>query len=86
MVRTPGIGHLDNDGFTQVTHRKPRRVIAGKRVMAHDDTCKVKGVARRVAVFVGRMQKNTTEDDLKSFLSTAVVGDCYCRKLPDKSK
>jgi hypothetical protein len=45
---------------------------------------KVKAVPRYITCFVGRLDKDTTEDDLCDYLAESGITDVKCRKLPDK--
>lgn len=84
VAKEPGYGETDQDGFTIVTTAKKTRVIAGMKSSA--EGCKVKGVAKRGAVFVGRLNKETTVEDLTAYLETSGISGAYCRKLSDVTK
>ena len=45
----------------------------------------VQGVPRRVTAFVGRLHKDTTEDDLRDLLVAAGIKDAQCKKLEAKN-
>ena len=45
---------------------------------------KVKAVPRYLVCFVGRLERDTTEDDLCNYLAEAGIKDAACRKLEDK--
>jgi len=45
---------------------------------------KVKSVPRRLTGFVGRLEKDTSEEDLCSYLDEVGIKDAQCPKLDDK--
>jgi len=45
---------------------------------------KVKSVPRRLTCFVGRLEKDTSEEDLCSYLDEVGIKDAQCHKLDDK--
>ena len=58
--------------------------LFGKKVS--DGNCLIKGVARRSAIFAGRLDKETTCESLLEFLKSNSIIDPFCRKLSDKDK
>ena len=46
---------------------------------------KVKAVPRWLVCFVGRLHRETTEEDLRNYLADAGIKDAFCRKLEDKN-
>jgi len=70
---------IDNDGYQQVQYRKPRPApLLGKKPAAETE---IKGVAKKMTVFVSRLEKSTTEEDLKNHLKKSGISNCYCKKL-----
>ena len=47
---------------------------------------KVKVVPRRITLFVGRLEKDTSPEDLADYLKDNGIDDCACKKLADTSK
>jgi len=75
----------NQDGFQTVSHKrkhrhKPAVKLIGKRA-ANDN---VKTVTRRLVCFVGRLQQDTSEEDLASYLADAGIADAKCTPIKPK--
>jgi len=75
----------DQDGFQTVSHkRKPRQKptveLIGKRAANES----VKTVTRRLVCFVGRLQHDTSEEDLADYLADAGIADVKCTRIKPK--
>jgi hypothetical protein len=83
----PATAPTDADGFTTVMRSgraKPqRKAVSGKRALVDG---KIKTVPRRFLVFVSRLHKDTTVDDLAEMLKECGIEECGCVKLSDKGK
>jgi len=69
----------NQDGFQTVSHKrkqrhKPAVKLIGKRAASDN----VKTVTRRLVCFVGRLEHNTSEDDLANYLADAGIADAKC--------
>jgi hypothetical protein len=81
--QSPGEG----DGFTLVSYKKVKspvknHTLCGTRALGSND--KVKALPRRLSLYVGRLQKDTTCEDLSEFLKDNGISDPICRKLAAK--
>ena len=79
---------LSNDDFTVVMKtRKPKiNTPASRRIVGtkSQDTGNVTGVPRRIAAFVGRLNIDTTVEDMEGLMSSAGIKDIKCNKLTSK--
>jgi len=78
-------GNLNRDQGEQyktVTYK--RRTIVGKKQVTMDS--KIKAIARKSSVFIGRLDKDTSESDLIGYLADAGITGSVCKKLSDSSK
>ena len=62
-----------------------RRLIGKKVNIDASDQSALVAVQRRVMAFVGRLHKDTTEDQLQSWLVTAGLQEVKCKKLSPKN-
>ena len=87
--------NLDASDFTVVTSKRrvkstmaPRvAVLKGTKTCSTSDTSpssSVHGVPRRLTAYVGRLHKDTTEDDLSQLLKSSGIADPVCKKLKSK--
>ena len=74
---------LDNEAqFQTVTYKRRRQpLLVGRRIV----DCNVKAVPRRITCFVGRLDNETTADDLKDYLTAAGVKGIKCVRLVAKN-
>ena len=77
----------DLDGFMLVNGRKAKtataqRTICGKKAVTTDS--KLRPMPRRLTAFVGRLHIDTTEHDLREFLSAAGTVSPVCKRLVAK--
>jgi len=72
-----------NDGGS--TSHRARRLIGTKANNDTSDRPAVVAVQRRLMAFVGRLHKDTTEDQLQSWLVTAGLQEVKCKKLTPKN-
>ena len=62
--------------------KKPTRLLGTNRATKPlTDGTSVRGIPRRLTAFVGRLHKDTEEDELKEFLSEAGLKEVQVRKL-----
>ena len=83
------------DGFSPVVRRRPKihappvssnsnqTVRCGKRTM--DVSSRIKTAPRQLAAFVSRLHKDTTAEDLQTYLSDAGFSNPHCYKLEAKN-
>ena len=72
-------------GGLQKPTLKPAKPTSPKVIRGMKDVSSgPKGVPRRLTAFVGRLDLNTTEEDLKQYLLDAGIIDPYCKKLAAK--
>ena len=84
--------HIDNvpvnAGLQIVTEKNvksvPKIVITGKRIPSENS--KVKAIPKSITVFVGRILKETSADDVKELLSENGIPNSYCKKLSGITK
>lgn len=70
---------------TSASRDRKKLILRGKRAVP-DEGVNVKAIPRRIYAFVGRLDIDTTEESLKTFLLDAGFHYPYCRKLADKDK
>lgn len=70
--------------FTMVNHKKVRRSVAGLKSLSSDSMLKV--VPRKVTVFIGRLDKETSVDNVTEFLRMAGAEVSSCKKLSGTAK
>lgn len=78
----------DEDGYTLIQKpvrkpKPPRKILRGTKELVDG---KIKTVPRRVTVFVGRLHKDTTAEELCDLLKESEIEECVCHKLPDTGK
>jgi len=84
------VSQISDDDFIQVARPKrlKKEAVSPKlrRVVGTntDAAVKVVGVPRRIAAYVGRLNVDTTVEDMESMLTSAGVKDIKCRKLKAK--
>ena len=69
-------------GYPTTVPRSARRMLRGSR--RYDDSSrlmKIQAMARRLSAFVGRLHKDTAEDNLKELMSAARLHEPHCYKL-----
>jgi len=73
------------DGFQTVSHkRKPRQKPTVKLIGKRATNESVKTVTRRLVCFVGRIQHDTSEEDLADYLADAGITDAKCTRIKPK--
>lgn len=79
-----------NGGFNSVQSKK-RTTRSVSRVLPllvgtnQNESCRIKGAARRITAFVGRLHKDTAETELIEYLADAGIRDVKCKKLIPKN-
>jgi hypothetical protein len=74
-----GYGSKLKEGSTRMNLKQ----VTGKKSI---DNTKVRAVPRKISVFVGRLEKDTLEEDMKQMLKDGGILDCYCKKLSGKDR
>jgi len=76
------------DGFITVNRVAEKgtqqiRRLSGKKLLAD---CKVKSVPRQMTIFAGRLNKETTCEDMVELLESSAIKVNTCKKLPGTNK
>lgn len=79
-IAPPAGDTRSTDGFTDVKHKR-RKMIRGSRT----ENASISAVESRKWIFVSRLQKHTTEEDLKSYLTENNIEIISCDKLVIRS-
>jgi len=89
-----GTANVNASDFTLVTNKrrvKPKTpprvtVLKGTKTGTSNEasSSSVRGVPRRLTAYVGRLDRDTTEEDLSQFLKSSGIADPVCKKLKSK--
>jgi hypothetical protein len=72
-----------SNNFTLVEKKKGRSVSGKKKLT---ESCSLKVIPRKMTVFVSRLDKSTSVEDVQAFLSNVGAVTTSCKKLSGKSK